>query len=115
MKTVILLRLLAVAVLTTGCASRQHDLTANTSAVCEVHHTRMVRKVVPAGYGLFPIDASRAKEIEVAESSFPNARDWVNPGCKVGGPDTAIVFRCTSCELVRADWVSNHKSRQQAP
>jgi hypothetical protein len=66
--------------------------------VCEVHHSKMVRKEVPVVYGLLTLDATPERQ------AFPHGADFVGGGCFEGPEKTASVYICPDCEKARAEW-----------
>jgi hypothetical protein len=67
-----------------GCDRTTEDQTKGASAVCEVHHSRMVKTKVPVVYGLIPLtDHSRARQA-ASTNTFPHAQEFV-VGARFGG------------------------------
>jgi hypothetical protein len=86
------------------------DYTSGKIAVCEVHHQKMIKIVVPAHYGLMDVTPRDAALDSARAIAFPHAEDSVNPGCTPRGQREALVYTCPDCVEVRHRWEANYDS-----
>jgi hypothetical protein len=90
-----------------GCATRL-DYTRGETAVCEVHHQKMIKTIVPAHYGFMNV-TPRDTALDLARvNTFPHAEDSVNPGCTPRSQSEALVYTCPECVEVRRQWETNY-------
>ena len=64
-------------------------------SICELHHVRMIQKMVPIEYGLRATPPDEAQ----CEKNFPHYRDFILGGC-LSSPDSpgkAPIFVCPEC------------------
>jgi hypothetical protein len=94
-----------------GCATRRLHYTKGETDLCEVHHQKMSRSVVPVHYGLMKITPRDAALDSASTNAFPHAEDFVNPGCMVRGQREALVYTCPECVEARHKWEANYDSR----
>jgi hypothetical protein len=87
-----------------GCATGPLDYTKGQSPVCQVHNTAMMKKLVPAHYGLQSVDKRKEARLKAAAQLFPHVAEDVNPGCNRSGPKSAVVYSCAECERASREW-----------
>jgi hypothetical protein len=106
--------LVAVAALSSipGCATRRLDYTKGETSVCEVHHQKMTKTVVPVHYGLMTVTPRDGALNSASTNAFPHAEDFVNPECMVRSQREALVYTCLECVRARRQWEANYDSRQ---
>jgi hypothetical protein len=105
-------RVLAVAIFVLGgCATGRIDYTAGKSSICEVHHYRMQKTLVPAYYGLMPVTPRDAAMYKASTNMFPHAEDSVNPGCDPRGPREALVYNCPECLRIEHLWEADYAAK----
>ena len=80
----------------TGCQTIND--TKGQSDICEVHHIRMTKRIVPIEYGCLPPWPNLA-EIKRAQENYPNPGDYLQIwGMSDPSKTRAIVYVCPKCE-----------------
>jgi hypothetical protein len=93
-----------------GCDRTTEDQTKGASAVCEVHHSRMVKTKVPVVYGLIPLtDHSRARQA-ASTNTFPHAQEFV-VGARFGGSTAkeSVIYVCPDCQKALQQWEASRE------
>ena len=105
--------ILVVLIGVAGCASPPppRDYTLDRSQLCEVHHIKMTKTIVPISYGL--PNKKAADRYIASTNSFPNYAS-VGGGCMVTkhSPREAFVFVCPECEQARQKWEIEYDKKQ---
>jgi hypothetical protein len=110
MKTINGSILVSSLLLLVGCNKREADYTKDTSPICRVHDSQMLKTNVPITYGLIRLN-DWGKAVALASSnSFPNAEVEVLAGCIIdsGSPTQAVIYVCPECRSARQKWESDH-------
>ena len=94
-----------------GCATRQADYIKGKADVCEVHHRKMDKIVVPLHYGLMSFSSRSQALYSVSTNAFPHAQDSLNPSCVVSSQREAVIYRCPECVRVRHQWETDYDSK----
>jgi hypothetical protein len=102
----------AVLCLFLGCAAHRLNYTKGESTICEVHHLKMIKTVVPVHYGLMTVTPRNEAMDSARSNGFPNAADSLNPGCTVRRQREALVYTCPECVKTRIRWQANYDSRK---
>jgi hypothetical protein len=82
---------------------------AQETGVCNIHHIRMQRKLVPINFG-GPLDFGSPFSYATMRQ-FPNAREHIDGGCVV---DEKLVGRkkpryvCPACKRAEREWALKH-------
>ncbi len=105
--------LLAVAaLLASGCVSYRRDYTGVAPSICEVHHCKMQKTVVPVRHeGLVPVRARDIAMTEARPAAFPHAEDSVNMGPMVDHTQEAVIYTCPDCERARRAWEADYDGK----
>jgi hypothetical protein len=93
-----------------GCDRTTEDQTKGASAVCEVHHSRMVKTKVPVVYGLIPLtDHSRARQA-ASTNTFPHAQEFV-VGARFRGSTAkeSVIYVCPDCQKALQQWEASRE------
>jgi len=89
-------------------------LRAQDTGICNIHHIRMRKKVVPIHWGLVVIEEPH---YSAQLSQFPHAREYVNGGCEYDAKeDKAKHWRyiCPECKRAEWQWALKHRSLPEA-
>ena len=87
----------------------QTAISAQKTGVCNLHHIKMEKRLVPVHYGLLVFD----DPYYLAELCyFPNTREYVNGGCELPALDVQkerqLRFVCPACKQARRQWARGH-------
>jgi hypothetical protein len=94
-----------------GCVSHRKDYTRGETDICEIHHQKMQKVMVPAHYGLMSVTQRGAAMYSASTNTFPHAEDSVNPGCDPRGPREALIYNCSECVKVRHQWEADYDAK----
>jgi hypothetical protein len=87
---------------------------AQETGVCNIHHLRMQKKIVPIHWGLVVIEEPY---YSAQVSQFPNAREYVNGGCEFE-PERERVkhwrYVCPVCKRAEWQWALRHRKLDEA-
>ena len=75
--------------------------------ICEVHHCKMQRELVPVTYGLL----GYLYTPEELKTLFPHHQEFVAGGCIVDERKTDRLFTCPKCKVTYANWVKINARR----
>jgi hypothetical protein len=89
------------------------NLTEKVSDICQTHHTRMIRELVPVHYGLIIDDEDTKLQFQRSRKEFPNARTAHRGGCIIGKERQAIVYVCRKCRAARRNFVLANTGNHQ--
>jgi hypothetical protein len=78
--------------------------------VCEVHHRKMQRKLVPVIYGML----GYLYTPEELKTLFPHHQEFVAGGCIVDERKTDKLFVCSECKAMYASWLKLNAHRAYA-
>lgn len=76
-------------------------------SVCEVHHRKMQRKIVPVRYGML----GYLYTPEELKTLFPHHQEFVAGGCLGGERKTDKIFVCPDCKTTYANWMKTNAHR----
>ena len=107
----------ALVLLVAGCAWRREDDTIGRSAICELHHTPMVRTTIPIEYGFPHFSARDLARGSASTNTFPHADAYILGGCVVDedSPYRALIYTCPQCLKTAHAWDSNYDKTNSSP
>jgi hypothetical protein len=76
-------------------------------AICEVHHCKMQRELVPVTYGML----GYLYTPEELKTLFPHHQEFVAGGCLGGDRKTDRLFACRKCKATYANWLKINARR----
>jgi hypothetical protein len=95
-----------------GCAPLRKDFTRGEANICEVHHQKMQKTVVPVTYGLESVTPLDAALYSAGTTSFPHAKTHLNPGCTPQRTREGIIYTCAECVRIRTQLEANYDSKR---
>jgi len=86
------------------------------TGICNIHHIRMQRKLVPIQFGHVPIDYFYSDYFYALLREFPNAREYALE-IGLGSQRTrrkALRYVCPECKRAAREWVHKHPNDEWA-
>ena len=90
------------------------DTNAKTNGICEVHHVKMERRMVPVAFGLPP---PPSPEYEQAMHDFPHSSLYVDGGCVTSEKFLHARlpwYVCPECKRAEREWAEKHRDAREA-
>ena len=97
---------------TVGCAPLRKNFTRGEANICEVHHLRMQKTVVPVSYGLRSFTPRDAAMYSASTNNFPHAETHINPGCTPKRTREGIIYTCAECVRIRNQGEEDYDSKR---
>jgi len=85
------------------------DKNAKTNGICEVHHVRMERPLVPVAFGL---PGGGQEYSEAMQREFPHSLAYVPGGCVTHAKFLHAQFPwyvCSECKHTERQWAEKHR------